>query len=668
MKIHVTDMFNMSIHQLSDIPAEQLLVMFDDGVELPCSKRTCIYSWYFWEIHRHYPTTPILHTHHVNHILKGKLLTSSTHIQLLEIIFNDVVEVYKLYLPKEKEPLLKLVYKVTNTLYNEVTKLAEEYVNSIDILDFVEVVEHPVIKNAIINVDPNPQSISDCYGEVVNSLMEDVVLKNNSLVHAIRTNIVDIKQVLQCVSIRGFVAEVDGSILSTPILTNYTKGLVKLYDYVADSRSAARALYFSEAPLQDAEYFARRLQLLSMVVESIAPGDCGSHKYVPWRVAGRSHNEAGDVVYNGDLNYMLGKYYTMDPNDHNLKVITKDDCDLHGELLYLRTSLYCEHPDPHKICSVCFGDLSKNVNAYVNLGHLCSATMTQQTSQSVLSTKHLLASSVSPDIILSDTAKRYFVVNSTRNSYLVRKELKDQEVKLVVNRDEAAGLIDVINIQDIANINPTRISYISAIEIQYRDKFEEHMVPIEVAQGNRKAMLTIEFLKYLKVHGWETDIRNNFTFDLSKWDFKLPILKLPDMEYSFSDHSGQIAKVIESSMKNITERANPNSPVTTLQELFSLVNTKLSVNIAALEVILYAAMLPSKDDYRMARGAPEPILGIVDLIIKNRSMSASMAFEGQNASICNPRSYFNLNRPSHVLDYALTPNEVMHDPSVNHTH
>jgi hypothetical protein len=230
---------------------------------------------------------------------------------------------------------------------------------------------------------------------------------------------------------------------------------------------------------------------------------------------------------------------------------------------------------------------------------------------------------------------------------------------VVINRDEAVGLIDILSIDDMNNINPLRVSYIDMIDIQYTEDECDVAIPLTISQSNRKAILTIEFLRYLKTKGWETDAKNNFKFDVSGWDFNLPLLRLPDMEYSFSDHSHQISKVIESSMKMITDRSNPNSPVVTLQELFTLVNTKLNVNIAALEVILYSVMLPAKDDYRMSRGAPHPVLGIVDKIIKNRSLSAAMAFEGQTATLCNPRSFFHQGRPDHVMDYALHPHEVV---------
>ena len=654
--LKVRDIVNMPKERILSTLPKRVTIEFEDGVVLEVTNKSVLYSHYFWEMHRQYPRTIVSSKHHVSHVLKGKSLAMDTHIKLLEVIFKDVVDTYMLHDARSKEPIWKLIYQITNNIHNELSSLSEEHVLSIDILDFIEVIEHPDIKKANDSALPNSESISSTYKEVTKVLNTDDSLASNALVLAIRSGQVNMNQVLQCISIRGFLAEVDGSILSKPIMTNYTKGMNILYDFVAESRSAARALYFSEAPLQDSEYFARRLQLLSMTVESLDYVDCGTSKYVEWRVSGPTYDDRGNMTYNGDLPFMTGKYYI---EDGVLKCITHDDPALHNKVIKMRTVLYCEHPDPHKVCEICFGALAKNVSRHVNLGHLCSTTMTQQTSQSVLSSKHLMASSVSANIIITEESGRYFTTNKAKNAYVVKKELKGKSTSIVVSRDEAVGLVDVISVNDIDSINPARIAGITCIELRYTDKTGRLSIPIEVNQGNRKAIFTMDFIKYLRANEWETDEKNNFTIKLDNWDFSLPILKLPDMEYSYSDHSHQIAKVTESSMKNITDRSTPDSPFCTLQELFTLVNSKLNVNIAALEVIIYAAMTPEVDNYGLSRGADKPILGVAPLVIKNRSLGASYAYRDVVSTISNPKSFFKLNRVDSPFDVFLAPDEVV---------
>lgn len=646
------------IQKVNEENIKKIDILFVDGVTVSSTGRELIYSSYFWDLLRAYPKTPATSKHHVQSVLKGRPLTSSTHMELLGTIAKDIIKFYNLFKPEQKEPILALIYEATNNIHNEVTKLAEEYVTSIDILDFIEVIQHPVIKTANDSVVATEESIASTYSVILNAINNDPSLSHNALVRAIKSKMINANQICQCIAVRGFPTEVDGTILKTPILSNYTQGMNTLYNFVAESRSAAKALYFSEAPLQDAEYFARRLQLLAMVVERIEYVDCGSTEYLQWRIQPPIVDDKGGQVYPGDLKFMSGKYY-LDEQTNTLKEITGSESHLNNQVIKMRSVLFCKHPDPHSVCEKCFGGLSANVSRFANLGHLCAATMTQQTSQSVLSTKHLDASSVSANIILTGDALKFLSTNHAKNAYLIHPDLRGKAAKLIINRDEAIGLTDILSIDDAANINPIRVSSIEVIEVQYQQAGHTLSVPIFVNQGNRRAVLTTEFLTYLKLQRWETDGKNNFVFDLINWDFGKPVMRLPDMEYSYSDHSHQIAKMIESSMKNITDRSNPHSPVSTLQELFALVNAKLNVNIAALEILIYATMIPSKESYGLARNVENPVLGISDLVIKNRSMAAAYAYEDQSTSLTNPRSFFKLDRVDGPLDAMISPYEVV---------
>lgn len=685
--INARDLMNTKKAVLIQTLPNILSIRFDNGVIIETTKRKTIYSRFFWKIHTYYPNTPLTEKHFVEHVLQGKPLTSKTHISLLGIIFKDVVLQYSLFTPKSKEQLLDLIYKVTNDLNNEFAKYAEESVVSIDILDFIALNQYPAIKEAISLTQPNSASISDTYKFIIKTLHEDPNIKNNPLSRALRAGMVNASQLMQCIAIRGFLTEVDGTILPVPIMSSFTEGLTNLYDFIAESRSAAKSLYYSEAPLQDAEYFARKLQLLAMTVEKIDYSDCGTTDYLTWKVSPPIKDELGNTVRPSDLNFMLGKLY-LNEETNTLTEIVSDDPSLYNKTIKLRSPIFCKHSNPHKVCATCFGTLSNNVSHYANLGHLCAATMTQQSSQSVLSIKHLDASANSTKIILNDSTSMFFTVNKTRTAYLLKPELKNKKIKIVVNREDATGLVDILNVEEVYNINLSRISSVEFLDIviserrtdvssqndlsnetlqnrRVSDYNIETYIPVCMSQNNRRAIMTNEFLKYLKTYGWETDNKNNFMFDMSNWDFSLPLLKLPEMEYSYSDHSHAIASLIESSIKNIADRHKPNSPSETLYELFMLANRKLNVNMAALEIIIYALMTKSKNDFGLARNSKEAVLGVSDQIIKNRSLGPAYAYEEQANGIVSPLSFYNNNRPDSVFDVFLAPYEVVEDYSTS---
>ena len=646
-----------SLESILALP-KTFILKFEDDAELLVGARETAYSWFFWEFHRRYPKLPMRGTHHVRHVLKGAPLGSKTHTDLLSILFKDAVETYQLELPEQREPLLDLIYEITNNVHNGVTKLAEAHVSSIDILDFIEVIEHPEIKELNANTPHTYEAIYSTYARIKEILRGDRTLANNALARALKTGMANENQIMQCVSLLGYRTEVDGWIMKVPVMSNFTTGMYTPYYLAAESRSAAKSLYFAEAPLQDSEYFARRLQQLTMVVEGISHTDCHSTDELNWRVKPPEFDNEGKMTYRGDLAYMAGKYY-RDEESGKLKEITFDDKSLYNKVIKLRSPLTCKHHNPHHVCKICFGGLHVNVSRFANLGHLCSVTMTQQTTQTVISNKHYDGSSVSTPILLSEDARRFLETNKAKNAYLVKSNWRKAKPALTIVSGEAYGLTDVLNIADTDDLNLTRVSSIENIEITVTDNKTLFKAPIYVAQGNRKAVLSHDFLKFVKKNRWTVDDVGNFVFDLSSWDFSKAVLVLPEMEYSFSDHSKQITKIIESTMKDITDRTKPHSALSTLQELFYLVNSKLNVNLAALEIIIYAAMVGNKGAYNMGRNSPTATLGVASKIITNRSLSTAYAYEGQDVTLSSPSSFFKLDRPSSPFDAFIAPKEVV---------
>ena len=640
---------------------KRFILVFDDGDGFQTTRKKTYFSSYFWDVLRAYPNTPILGRHHVHSILKETgLLNAGVQLQLSEEIVRDVIETYQLDSPEEREPLNRMLYVVSNNIHNIVAQDAERYVAPIDILDAIELMDHPEIRNAVAIATPHQAAMENIDRAVGFAIKNDPSMRNNALVRAVQSKMVNFQQVCQSVGARQFPTEVDGKIFKVPVMASYVGGLRNLYEYAADSRGAAKALFNAEAPLQDAEYFARRLQLLAMVVERIHNSDCGSTKYLPWIVKPPIFDEKKNVIYAGDLSFMTGKYF-LDETGRHLIEITGNNPELYGKTILLRSVIYCKHTNPHEVCKVCFGGLSRNVSRFANLGHLCAATMTQQTSQSVLSTKHLVSSGVGAPIILTITSSKYFNLTQHKNAYIFKQELLEDSVKVVVARDEAIGLIDILNMPNLDDINPIRVSSLTWIDIIVTKRGASHSESVELQQGNRRAVLTVDFIKFIKQNRWTSDEHNNFVFDLKNWDFTQSAFSLPDMEYSYSEHSHEIAKKIESNMKNITDRENPQSPAATLEQLFDLVNSKLSVNLAALEVIVYSSMLPSKNNFSLARNAESPVLGVAKQIIANRSLGAGYAFERHKDLITDPQSMTARNRPSSLFDVFMAPREVVEE-------
>jgi len=649
-------------------------VTFDDGEIIETNDREILFSSYCWEFHRQYPDTPLLKKHHLQEVLRGRSFNDSSHYKLLEIIYWDVAAVYHLHTPAARDHITRLVYQITNTIYNDLTHRLEEYVVSLDILDFLEAADSPNISAALDAMQPNPKSIEHTYEVIGEELGKSATLAHNALALFTRSGVVKQSQVLQCIGPRGYVTEVDGSHMEVPILRSFTKGMRSLYNMALESRAASKSLYFSEAPLQDSEYFSRKLQLMTMAVEylergpiaapgentmGIALGNCCSTDYLVWRVRGEERVN-DEVIYKGDLEFLDGKYYVNETTGL-LERLNRSDYHLVGKTIKLRTVLGCKHHDSHGVCSVCFGGLGDNISPYANLGHICSAMMTQQSTQSVLSTKHLMTSSVVEAIMLTDLARRFFKVGSKGDTYLLLPEWRNKPFKLIVSSQEAYGLTDIALVDNVVDINPSRISAVEIVEVMVGTDEAHERHPIIVSHHSRKAVFTSELLQHLKTYHWQTDGTGNFVIDFSHWDYSKPILRLPQKEYSYAKHASEISRIVESRVKDITMRSKPDSPKATLMELFELVNSKLSVNIACLEVIIYTVMCKNTtdDNYALVRNAENAGLGVIDPIISGRSLSAVYAYESQYKVILDPKSFFPQNRNDHLLDVFIAPAEVV---------
>jgi hypothetical protein len=642
----------------------EFIVVFDDG-EVQTNHRETIYSSYAWEFLREFPNTPVLKKHHVRTILGDKRLGSGTHLDLLASVVWDVYDVYvggyaadgtcvpRVDSTVTLDMLAKRTYEITNQMYNELSYRLEEYVVSLDITDFVEMLDHPKIIEAKLPLFQVPlEKVSDkmleeAYANMGKVIKGGVELKNNPLALAARAGTVKFDQLLQCVGPRGKVTDIDSNQFDLPILRSYAEGYRNFRDSLVESRSAAKSLIFSKSPLQQAEYFSRRLQLMSMNVQHLHRGDCGTTKYVSW------------PMRESDLGRLAGKFY-LDEKESRLKAIRKSDKHLVGKILKVRSVRHCAHPDPVGVCATCFGELANSVPDYTNIGHMCCMLLTEKSSQSVLSVKHLDSSAMIEAIVLQEADKLYLKVGTDDNSYLLADRLKDLPVNLVIAAESAPNINDIFEIDNVDNLNIARFSELEYVGLFVGKPGEAQGVDILTAVSGRKASMTHSLLHYIRRVGWKGDENNNYVIDMRDWDWSLPILALPLKHFNMSDHSRDIAKMLESSVKMMQDRDKNVKPDDALIELYDLVNSKLDVNLTVLDVVLYEAMIVSAEtgDYSLPKPWTDEGLGVMSLSMLHRSAAAAMAFEDHREFLTDPVSFISTNRMDHPFDFALCPREV----------
>lgn len=637
------DIANMKKDEVWLLPDGPMEIQFDDGV-LKTTARATIFSWYCLVFHRHYPKIPLLMHNH----LGLNRVSSSTHLDLLGKGYFSVVDTYgQLNEAIDTEYMQLLVFQTTNDIYNDFTYRLEEYITSISILDFIEIVNEPNIAKVNNNVKPTQASIDQTYDVIRSTILDPNKFPGNPIAEASKSGVVSMGQVLQCVGPRGYLTDIDSNIFKYPILQGYTHGIRTLHDSMIESRSASKAQFFTKDPVADSEYFNRKLQLQTSIVNRLHRTDCGTKHTMPFRVRST------------DLDALLGKYYVNDSG--SLVAIKEGDRHLIGQVLNLRTPLGCEHPDRNGVCLACLGELGHSVPDNTVLGHVSATVLCEIISQSVLSVKHLDGSSSVDALKLGAYESQYIHIGADPNTIKINNEHEGKKISLIISQEEAEFLPDVNKVKNIQTLLLSKVSELREIELIINEKGEEpdHAV-LPVSMGSRMSSLSYDLLTYIKHVGWSLTVKGDYVIDLSDWDFDRPLLEMPLKHTNMVDFMKEVEVFIKAPKKNkINRRVKtiidyPN-PQESLMALYTLVGSKLKVNIAHLEIIVLATMAndPERYDHRLPlpkwKGKVSPFEDNMAL----RSNAIAMAYERQGGSLYDVRSYVVANRSDHYLDNIL---------------
>ncbi len=655
-RVKARTLLKFTTDQLWDNLEGDFILLFDDG-EVLSNERGAIYSSYVWEYHRLYPETPMLKSHHVS-LDADKRPGADTHLQLINAVLLSTFEAYRRQ-TKDRlalvDHLAKLSYEISNTMYNDLSYRCEEYVTSLDILDFVQITTHPSVKGALAQMEPTEAGITEVYNTIKKVIKDDQDLALNQVANAILSKLSSEGQAMQCLGPRGFLTDIDSHIFKIPIASSYTSGLTDMYSSLIESRSAAKSLIFSTDPLQKSEYFSRRQQLICMNVRHLHLGDCGSTKYLTWKV--RDARMEGATKAASDLKTLAGKYYLDEPSK-TLKIIRENDYHLIGQTLKLRSIVAgCCHPDPYGVCEVCYGDTSFAIPAESNLGHIACVTMTADLGQLILSTKHFDGSSAVEGIVLKPADKRFLHAQVNGNMYYLAPELKGSSVQLHFSASEAPGLSDINHVENVDVLNIARVSEFEDIGMIVRDKKGSEMYAPSVSVNGRNSSMTHQLLAHIKHKGFEVTRDGNYLVDMDGWDFSQPILVLPMRHFNMSDHQSDIADLLEATMKELEYRSTAVNPLDMIIQLHDLVNRRLSINLSILEVILYSSMVVSAidNDYSLPKPWTQNGVGVKQALLTERSLGATMGYERHRDTLINPASYMRTNRMDHVMDALVVP-------------
>jgi hypothetical protein len=638
-----------SVQSIWEIDDKTYSVQYSDNVILNQSKNSIIFDRYCWDLFLLYPNTPIPSSCSVVSVIGSEVYSFDTHIKLLERIFKTICDYNNIVQYKDKEPLLKQVYNIVNAIYNEVVQRASSSVTTIDAIDFVEVINDNKIKEIHSSITSKPESVDACYKQIKQRLRE--FPPGNRFVQAYRSKAINENQANQCIGPRGFVTDLDRTVFRQPVVSGFIRGMNSLFEMMAESRTAAKALNANDTHIQRSEYASRRMQLLSMSVETIVNGDCGSTEYLEL------------LVDQSILENIIGKYY-LDEETHTLKYIKGNEQHLLGKSLKLRTALGCRHTNRHQICTTCLGKISENFKENSNLGYSFVAYLMEKLSQSILGTKHLTHSVKDSGIVLDGLANKYFYVKGFNNLYF-NHNTDLSNLYMLLPTSDLNKLVDVINMKH-TNIALNKIGELEDITLITKRGNESKPDTVYIGYRDRKCVLTKPLLEYIKEVGLTPVDRGNYIVSLAKFNKEYPVFHNPLKEtniVSFVDSMASAIEGIDPVKSGGTKKDKGEDPKEKLVRLFNMILDRNKCNLSILEVIVYAttAFNLYSNNYRHARNSMHGLSVPKSTIFRHRSISQLFVFEEQiKEIIAHPNVAFSsVNRQRHPMDVLFAPQETI---------
>lgn len=603
----------------------------------------------------------------IDNFLVNGYFSNKTYLNLYSVVLEKVV---KPHLQKYGNndimaTLFEDMYLTIDLINNKLNAFISPYVATLDIFTLLKVQFNKKLIDTMAEVskNPSPEGVLKSY-DVFDEIIREPRYRSFSITLLYLSKTASEGQVKQMFGCRGYITELNNKIFKIPMTNSFLLGFKNPYESTIESRAGTKALSLSGKAIEDTEYASREISLATMTVEGIYHGDCGKPVYVDFYVKGDIFDDDDNMISKSDIPNLVGKRY-LDIKDNVEKIITKKDTHLENGYIRLRSAVYCGLSDKKKICSACIGAIGDTILPTDNLGNLAGNETARASSQGLLSAKHLLMTAVMARIRLVTLAKKYFLVRSDEfllfKANILNKKIK--EVYLKVKQSEAWGLDTLSRVSDIFSININKVSRISTITLVFQGANSIEEVELDIKSGSSYTHFTLEALNHIREVGYKSPDEDHFLINVNKFDNKKPMFKYDKIEFNLALLNRDFKSMLKTRKYIYVDGVMRSefTPDVLVQNLFDLLNSKLNINIALIEIIVYAFTVKdlNSNNYDLGRGAvSRDVVGFKGAI-DNRSIGSSYGWDDLQGKVLNPILYDTRNKPSTPLDVLLKPYEVI---------
>ena len=255
----------------------------------------------------------------------------------------------------------------------------------------------------------------------------DIILKdeNSCLFPFVQSNCLSVLQLTQMFIAVGPRMSINNIVLPHIMKRSYLNGLQNVGDQIAESELAAKALIYKKKFVGVSGYMSRETNLAGLNNRiDYKMNDCGTKHYINYEVKTPKH-----------LDLIISKNIIM--NNGKLKQVTKNDTDLIGTTVKLRSICTCAHPVKGLVCKACYGNPPEFKSSY-RIGGATSTEVENKLSNAVMAVKHAAGTKTKEfddEVLLS--------IFTNDENRLVLKRLEDPEnTSIIFDKEYIEDIID----------------------------------------------------------------------------------------------------------------------------------------------------------------------------------------------------------------------------------
>lgn len=662
-------MMKVSLREFAELPEEKVLcwrgfrmkveVTDDYGKKAFSDTYALMLTWVGLLIHRKHPE--------VKYSIDQLVPSNKTDEGKKNVVYNDdtlaipINYTLRQVMPGIDDPVANddiklMVYMWQCMLNNIITVLSEEAMISATAEDVADLMDDEGIKEIVDKVRRHKVSIDEGEELFADYIRTSETLDYNTMALLTRTGGVSINQAYQTVGVRGAVFDLNNTIQPNPIMDNYAGGIGNLADNLGDSRSSGKALISNGRGLKDSEWFHRKANLFSAVIQGIDHlTDCGSKSYAPITITCKEMIRA-----------LMGKFMLTPEGKEELITDKVAKVIKAGEVVEVRTVAFCNLDKTGDVCGRCYGKLKAHIpynritRRDANIGMYSSTTLCNPLGQKMLSTKHFIRNAVTKafEVLKKDID----ILKTNGDEIFLTKGIVRPGTKMILRSSIVKDLSDFRSLDTLDEVTMDKLPHFAEVVFEY--EIEDIMIGGTTTQrhscttsvSSRHGRFSMGFLQYLMDSELQVQDRRFVTVDLADWNHVEPIFVLPYTREDLDQHRARVENFLTFNKRNTAWKKQVVTPKVfgeTLAEFWTLINQETKgINMVYLEVVLAAALTtrPEQGSFELALGDREKYFSSFINCIENRGSGTLMIFEKVQSLLSTPKTFLVKDRQASPLE------------------